>query len=457
MFGTGYIDSIKEKFSEPRRVLQKDVDRLEKAAKRGDADAAYVLGLFFLRGNNSIKANLETAIKWVKFSSDLDYSMANYLLYKIYSSKYGEFSFVGKNDELALELLTKAAESGFSPAMRELGNCYKDGDLVEKDLEKAYSNYIGAFNCGEFSLAPQIADMILNGECDENNYALAVNLLEFAAMKENHVDSQNKLGELYLNGDHVEKDLEKAYYWFTSAAEQKSLPAIENLIAMHKNGLIDDASNEKLEQLMESAISLRSMLIFDLCEKYDDAFNKALKDAENGDVDAMAEVAYSYLYGKCVDQDHDKAFSWVNKAIEQGSSRGICVLADMYFNGLGVDEDIEKAEELYKKAADLGDGGGYYGLHSIYEEGLGSDDYEGKSIELLKKAAELGNSDAQCILGECYASGDGVEKDPKKAVDLLEKSVAQGNFLAKRELAIMYKSGDVVEKNLELALKILRN
>ena len=460
MFGTGYIDSIKEKFSEPRKVLKKDIERLEKAANRGDLEAACLLGAFFLEGNNSIKVDKNKALQLFKIAAEGDYSPAYMSLYGVYSTKHDELDFE-KNDDLALEYLKKAVDDELPPALLEFGLCCKDGYLVEKDLEKAYSYFEKALENGEIDAAKCMANMIMNGECKEKDLDLAVKLYTLGAIRENDPYCQAKLGELYLLGKVVEENPKEAFKWLTLAAKQEFPVALMYLSTMYNEGIYVEEDHEKAQKIMAEAMKLGLKEVFENAgiETYaeEKTFNEALEKAEAGDVDYMAKVAEMYLWGHHVECDAEKAFYWAEKASENGSTLGMCVLAEMYLDGYHVDENPEKALELYTKAADLGEARGFYGLNAFYEEGICVEPNKEKAVELMKKSAELGYDDAMMILGLYYAEGDGVEKDPKKAVEWLEKAIEKGNMSAKRELGLMYRNGDLIEKNLEKAEELLKD
>ena len=82
--------------------------------------------------------------------------------------------------------------------------------------------------------------------------------------------AQFRLGSLYYNGDGVERNLDKAKYWWEKAAEQ-------------------------------------------------------------GDSDAQVSLGSMYLYGEGVEQDLEKARYWIEKSVEQGNSNAQCILGLLYW------------------------------------------------------------------------------------------------------------------------------
>jgi len=61
-------------------------------------------------------------------------------------------------------------------------------------------------------------------------------LMYEAAAEQEHPAGEYGLGEMYTKGEGVEKDGDMAIYWFTKAAEQGHVQAIQSLIGIYKNG-----------------------------------------------------------------------------------------------------------------------------------------------------------------------------------------------------------------------------
>ena len=93
--------------------------------------------------------------------------------------------------------------------------------------------------------------------------------------------AQFRLGSLYYNGDVVERNLEKAKYWFEKSAEQ-------------------------------------------------------------GDSDAQVSLGSMYLYGEGVEQDLEKARYWIEKSVEQGNLNAQYCLGEFYYYGDAVERERAK-------------------------------------------------------------------------------------------------------------------
>src|ERR1043165_3631001 len=99
----------------------------------------------------------------------------------------------------------------------------------------------------------------------------------------------NHLATCYKNGEGMEKNLEKAFYWYQKAAE---------------NGLIHAQNN--------------LALLYHKERNLEKAFYWYQKAAENGLNHAMNHLATCYKNGEGTEKNLEKAFYWYQKAAENG-------------------------------------------------------------------------------------------------------------------------------------------
>ena len=89
------------------------------------------------------------------------------------------------------------------------------------------------------------------------------------------------------------------------------------------------------------------------------AFQKVLREAENGDVDAQGNLAFMYLLGKDgVEIDGEKAIYWFKKAAEQGDMGSTVQLGSMYRNGVeeaGIKKNEKEAEIWEQRVKEIRD------------------------------------------------------------------------------------------------------
>ena len=144
-----------------------------------------------------------------------------------------------------------------------------------------------------------------------------------------HTRSQNKLGELYLNGIGVEQDVQKAIELFKKTAEQNSFWGIYNLGVIY-------ASGKGVKQ------------------SYKDAHALFLKSANLGYRKAQFNLGVMYSNGMGIDKNEETAFKWFKKSADKDVPEAMYVVGKAHESGEGLPRDIYKAKSYYKKAAFLG-------------------------------------------------------------------------------------------------------
>jgi localization factor PodJL len=151
---------------------------LRHAALKGDASAAYEIGVRFAEGKG-VPANFDEAAKW-----------------------YG-----------------RAADAGVVPAMFRLGTLYEKGMSVKKDVDAARRYYLQAAERGNAKAMHNLAVLDADGSGRGANYKSA-SLWFRKAAERGVADSQFNLGILYARGIGVEQNLAESFKWFSLAAAQ---------------------------------------------------------------------------------------------------------------------------------------------------------------------------------------------------------------------------------------------
>jgi len=157
--------------------------------------------------------------------------------------------------------------------------------------------------------------------------------------------------------------------------------------------------------------------------------------AEQGDVEAEANLGHLYSIGKGVLQDYAEALRWYRKAADQGYAKGEDGLAFMYSHGQGVPQDYGEALRWYRKAAEQGDAKGQYDLGVMYYYGRGVPQDYAQAIRWYRKAVDQGYAKAQYSLGIMYYYGRGVPQDRPEAIRWYRKAADQGDDDALRAIS----------------------
>jgi localization factor PodJL len=151
---------------------------LRTAALKGDASAAYEIGVRYAEGKG-VTVNFDEAAKWYD----------------------------------------RAAQAGVVPAIFRLGTLYEKGLGEKKDLDIARRYYLQAAERGNAKAMHNLAVLDADGGTKGANYKSASQWFRKAADR-GVADSQFNLGILYARGIGVEQNLAESFKWFSLAAAQ---------------------------------------------------------------------------------------------------------------------------------------------------------------------------------------------------------------------------------------------
>lgn len=148
------------------------------------------------------------------------------------------------------------------------------------------------------------------------------------------------------------------------------------------------------------------------------------KAARQGLPNAKNNLGVMYAGGKAVPQDYKQAIVWFREAADQGYALAMNNLAEMYENGVGVKPDPVEADKWRKKSQHIGTTTNttYVTIETVgkkeYEKGLEFYyrwDFVG-AAEWFQQAAVKGHPEAQLKLASLYEQGQGVQKSEEKAL-----------------------------------------
>ena len=198
-----------------------------------------------------------------------------------------------------------------------------------------------------------------------------------------------------------------------------------------------------------------------------------LAAAERGDVNAQKYVSNGYKTGAYGFRKNPlQAFYWMNEAAQQGDAEALYEVAKFYKEGFGTKEDFNEFLQYMKKAADKGltEAQSEYGFwmfrNESYKEaipylqdaarkdnalaifyygqalliGLEIEQNVPKGVEYIQGLSDI-MPEATEFLANMYSSGIGVQKDFKKALTLFDQAIAQKpddmNFIERKGIAYL--------------------
>lgn len=239
--------------------------------------------------------------------------------------------------------------------------------------------------------------------------------------KAGDADAQFNLAVCYQAGAGTRRNLKKAAYWFSQAAEQDDAESLYELGLCYDDGLGVSHSQKRAAACYEKAAKL-------------------------GNVDAQCAIGYAYAGGMGVARNEALSAYWFGRSAEGGQAEAQFNLAQCFADGEGVPQDDQKAFYWYSRAAEGGDVLARVNVAYYYIEGVGVEADEKHGFELLQHAAAQLPPDTPseemvcyyCILAECYEAGKGVERDLKKAERILLKAAKEDDIRAYDSLVHFY-------------------
>lgn len=391
-------------------------------------------------------------------------------------------------------LLQKAADAGSLDAMYELSDCYCDGEGVGKNMDLAISWLTKAADLGLMKAQTTLGMLYMSGiEGHEQNYAISEKYLTMAAERgfpkaqvalsylyigmeeygkalmwsrkaaELENEAYSVLGQIYLEGLGVDKNEKEGLKYYEKAANGGDADAqniVGNLFSNKNFGWYNLDNAFKYYQMAAAQNHLYGMFNYGLCYVTGDGCNIDIlqanewigKAAEAGCVEAQEWLANNEgINEESTDDTYDwtgmtpdDEINYANEALtnndESKAKESVAILkkyanldepraqfnlALCYHFGYGIKQNYQVAASWFNKSAKLGFAPSMYQLGEKYEEGHGCTVDMTEAAKWYRKAANLGMPEAQFRLGLCYINGTGVVGNRQKGIDFIKKAAEQ--------------------------------
>lgn len=247
---------------------------------------------------------------------------------------------------------------------------------------------------------------------------------QLASAKNGDAKAQFNVAGMYKNGQGVQRDREKAVYWYTLAVEQNYEQAKAAIALMQANERrYNKAKKAAGSGKMEAEYKLGS--IYENGKGTSIDLNQAKQwytvAAEKGHAKAQYSLARIFYDNRKKNSDGKVAFNWFLKSAERGYSPAQYYLAEMYLKGNDVKRNPEQALDWYQKAAE----GGYGPAHKGIGEAQAALDQKNKNMSRAKEEALV---NAMLSAEDEHARAVSGEPDPASApARKAEKNVAPGS------------------------------
>ncbi|MFW5858022.1 MAG: M24 family metallopeptidase, partial [Planctomycetota bacterium] len=324
---------------------------LRDAALEGHAAARYLLSRLYLSGRDSVAANREEALHWLRRAHAVGHSDALFALWAHDAVQKGvkeDYTEVRAHYE-------NLAQAGQIEGMHHLGWMYVDGIGIAPERERGIrllresatagspqSQYrlgrallLSAENDGQRAEAVTwlekasnqgvVDAQVLYGDCRKRGIggpadpAAAAKAFE-AASHAGHEIAMTSLGLLYAQGQlSSEPDWKRAARWYRESAELGFAPALFALGNMHFEG-------QGVTRDPATAVELLS------------------RAARQGYAPAQSNLGTAYREGRGVHRDLEAAVHWFTQAALQGNGPAMFNLSLCHFRGEGT--ALDQAEGL---------------------------------------------------------------------------------------------------------------
>lgn len=508
--------------------LKKAVDLLNNAASKGNADAMFCLANIYYYEEKEFPELRDSAYFWFKKAALENHPDALYHMYEKYKyggrydnivvnkdkkkaneylqkalekesirSYYYMMTKYWNNDKAALKYIKSLAERNDPKGLRELGEIYYQGKVVNKDIPKAVELWKRIENL----------DMVFGEYNREGCY--------------------NRLAEYYFSINDSVKGIEYLAKKdaMSSTMEFQKMVNLNNPIALYwraayycpEKDLFKKELKEKrdftnkdkfLTSLLQSAQQNYPLAIGKLAYYYiklnrgnhDEGYQWALKGAKLDDALSQYVLGLCYLWGWGTNVNKELAKEWFLKSANNGCDEAQIIAANYYLKGQdGIQQDSAKAIHLFEMASEKGNIDALNELGCIYEDqgaykkayddflkaanmkdpyacfrlGLqyyysyntrynnfsnhedSSSDIK-KGLRFFHAADSMGNANAPYYIGKAYEKGYGVKCDTLKAIEYYKKSADKGLNYSCYYLGKIYYEGKLVNKDYNEAFKYLK-
>jgi TPR repeat protein len=181
---------------------------LEQAADNGHVEAAYNLGISYQNGHG-VDQDFALAAKWFRLSANDGSAKAQRNLAMLYEKGEG----LKQSDELAFYWYRQAAESGLVDSQLKIGLMYLEARGVSGSQQKGFDWIRKSAESGHEDAQLSLA-LLLDG----NGLGEGIQWYEQAAER-NNIYALHNLAVIYLRGDQVTQDLDKALAYAERSVE----------------------------------------------------------------------------------------------------------------------------------------------------------------------------------------------------------------------------------------------
>lgn len=428
------IAQLIEEGEAPASFTGRELEYYIKAAERNDIDAIHDV-IRFLENDPDRQKEL---FSWCQRGAQLNDGKCICKLGKLYFYGIG-----AEMDEFkAMNCFRKAETMEIPEAYYFLGLAYYEAKgVVSPNIQKAEEYFRKAAETGYSDAIKAIAELYMQSG-QENGYEKAIEYLKTIA-----------------EGEHADIAYEGLMRIAVEQMNAQDYDDPQNSELYQKALRFETSGKEAgMTESLSKAFLDRGINLYNI-EKYESAIAPLLLAAQMGeseeekDIDPFARQAYLEAQQALADKETEKYINLLSQSANLGYVQALNDLGDLYFNGELAPKHMGKAYEYFLKASQNGSGYGSYSCGFILMKGS-SDiprDIE-KGLSMFRLAVEQNYKAATRDLARYYYSLE-TEEDNRKALDYylqyIEYNPKDTDTLL--HIGLIYESGLGVPLNIDLA------
>ncbi len=319
-------------------------DIIDTLSSRGNAQCTMILGILNLDGVGCTK-NVKNAIELLTKAAESGVSEA----YK----RLGDIYLIGKdvtrNADTALEYYKLAATLGMTNAYENMGDIFHEGKIVEKDIPEALRLYELAASEGHLSARAKAEKIKL---ARENMYGAGVEYLKnsnpeafrmlYISATMGYIPAYSRLADCYVLGIGTKQNRHEGYLWYNKAADAGDNSALLPLGYCYSRG-VGTAFN--LKSALEVLIKADSFGLVGAKEEVMKLLERKTKH--------IANTLYSIGMRLIYQRKFEEAKAQHEIAYKLGHAKATYTLACMYEFGLGTPTNRELAYSIYEESFNM--------------------------------------------------------------------------------------------------------
>lgn len=399
-------------------------------------EAYYFLGLAYYEAKGVVSPNIQKAEEYFRKAAEAGYSDAIKAIAELYMQSGHENGY-----EKAIEYLKTIAEGehadiAYEGLMRIAVEQMNAQDYDDPQNSELYQKALRFETSGKEagmteSLSKAFLDRGINLYNIEKYESAIAPLLLAAQMGES--EAATHLGDLYFNGELAPKHMGKAYEYFLKASQNGSG------YGSYSCGFILMKGSSDIPRDIEKGLSMFRLAV-------EQNYKAATRDLAR------------YYYSLETEEDNRKALDYYLQYIEYNpkDTDTLLHIGLIYESGLGVPLNIDLARRYYERAAEQDETGMAYNfLGGTYMNDEETESNERKAVHYFQKAIELGNTNAMFRISYYLHNGKGgLQVDIPREIELLTEASKRGNHQATYRLGLLFEDNESgMAQNLELSVK----